>query len=241
MPATESDVAALTVLLGREPRGAFEIVVRDAAGAPMVIRNAPLLDDGTPMPTRFWLVDPELVTRVSRIESTGGVRAAEAAVDADELRRRARAVRGRARRRAARRPRGPASARRRRRHAARREVPARALRVPPRRRRRPGRSVGRRPRSTRGRRRVTRVAAVDIGTNSTRLLVADVDGRADAPLDDDRPPDADHAARPGCERDAPARSRRDRAHGRGARASTRRRSTSHGVTRVRADGDQRVA
>ncbi len=87
MPVTESDVAALTVLLGRAPRGDFEIVVRDAAGAPMVIRNAPLLDDGTPMPTRFWLVDPALVTRVARVESAGGVRAAEAAVDADELQR----------------------------------------------------------------------------------------------------------------------------------------------------------
>ena len=85
MAATESDIAALTVLLGRVPRGAFEIVVRGAAGEPIVIRNSPLLDDGTPMPTRFWLVDPELVTRVSRIESGGGVRAAEAAVDADEL------------------------------------------------------------------------------------------------------------------------------------------------------------
>ena len=87
MPVTESDVAALTVLLGRAPRGDFEIVVRDTAGAPMVIRNAPLLDDGTPMPTRFWLVDPALVTRVARVESAGGVRAAEAAVDANELQR----------------------------------------------------------------------------------------------------------------------------------------------------------
>ena len=85
MPVTESDVAALTVLLGRAPRGAFEIVVRDAAGEPVVIRNSPLLDDGTPMPTRFWLVDPALGVRVARVESAGGVRAAEAAVDADEL------------------------------------------------------------------------------------------------------------------------------------------------------------
>lgn len=85
MAPTDSDIAVLTVLLGREPRGAFEIVVRDAAGAPVVIRNSPLLDDGTPMPTRYWLVDPDLVTRVSRIESAGGVRAAEAAVDAEEL------------------------------------------------------------------------------------------------------------------------------------------------------------
>ena len=85
MPVTDSDVAALTVLLGRAPRGDFEIVVRDDAGAPMVIRNSPLLGDGTPMPTRFWLVDPVLVTRVAQIESAGGVRAAEAAVDPDEL------------------------------------------------------------------------------------------------------------------------------------------------------------
>ena len=85
MPATDSDIAALTVLLGREPRGDFEIVVRDDAGSPLVIRNAPLLDDGTPMPTRYWLVDPALVVQVARLESAGGVRAAEAAVDADEL------------------------------------------------------------------------------------------------------------------------------------------------------------
>jgi len=85
VPATDCDIAALTVLLGREPRGDFEVVVRDDAGAPVVIRNAPLLEDGTPMPTRFWLVDPDLVTRVSRLESGGGVRAAEAAVDPDKV------------------------------------------------------------------------------------------------------------------------------------------------------------
>jgi hypothetical protein len=85
MPATDSDIAVLTVLLGRAPRGAFDIVVRDDSGAPVVIRNAPLLDDGTPMPTRYWLVDPALVAAVSRLESVGGVRAAEAAVDSEEI------------------------------------------------------------------------------------------------------------------------------------------------------------
>ena len=47
----------------------------------MVIRNAPFLDDGTPMPTRYWLVDRRLREAVSRIESTGGVRRAEIEVD----------------------------------------------------------------------------------------------------------------------------------------------------------------
>src|SRR5438874_10623996 len=83
--ATHADVETLTSLLGRKPRGAFEVVVRGAHREPIVIRNSPLLDDGTPMPTRYWLVDRELSTRVARLESTGGVRAAEAAVDPDAL------------------------------------------------------------------------------------------------------------------------------------------------------------
>jgi uncharacterized protein len=81
VPATADDVAALTDLLGRAPRAAFDVVVRDEHGAPVVIRNAPLLDDGTPMPTRYWLVDRALAVAVSRIEATGGVRAAERATD----------------------------------------------------------------------------------------------------------------------------------------------------------------
>ena len=83
MATTDRD--RVRALLGREPAGAFDVVVRDADGDPVVIRNAPLLDDGTPMPTRFWLVGPSLVRAVSRLEADGGVRAAEAAVDPAEL------------------------------------------------------------------------------------------------------------------------------------------------------------
>jgi hypothetical protein len=54
--AAPDDVIAVGELLGRQPRGAFEVVVRSADGTPVVVRNAPLLDDGTPMPTRYWLV-----------------------------------------------------------------------------------------------------------------------------------------------------------------------------------------
>ena len=79
------DIALLTERLGRAPGGDFEVVVRNAGGDPVVIRNAPFLRDGTPMPTRYWLVDLALRAAVSRLESAGGVRAAEAAVDPDEL------------------------------------------------------------------------------------------------------------------------------------------------------------
>ncbi|MEY2958741.1 MAG: hypothetical protein RLZZ01_1309 [Actinomycetota bacterium] len=85
MITTPDDRARVAELLGREPRGAFEVVVRDAAGDPVVLRNAPFLDDGTPMPTRYWLIGPDEIRRIGRLESTGGVDAAEAAVPADEL------------------------------------------------------------------------------------------------------------------------------------------------------------
>ena len=79
------DVALLTECLGRPPEGDFEVVVRNPDDSPVVIRNAPFLRDGTPMPTRYWLVDPAVRAAVSSLESAGGVRAAEAAVDPEEL------------------------------------------------------------------------------------------------------------------------------------------------------------
>ena len=50
-----------------------------------MIRNAPVLDDGTPMPTRYWLLASEVRDAVSRLEASGGVDRAEAEVDPDEL------------------------------------------------------------------------------------------------------------------------------------------------------------
>lgn len=83
--ASDADVRAVAELLGRAPQAEFEVVVRDAAGAPVVIRNAPLLFDGTPMPTRYWLVGEPERSLVSALEAQGGVREAEAAVDPAEL------------------------------------------------------------------------------------------------------------------------------------------------------------
>ena len=59
--------------------------MRAEDGAPAVIANQPFLHDGTPMPTRFWLTDVALREAVSRLESAGGVRAAELAVDSGRL------------------------------------------------------------------------------------------------------------------------------------------------------------
>ena len=83
--ASPKDVADVTALLGRPLRGAFFVVVRRTDGDPMVIENAPLLLDGTPMPTRYWLVDPVIRAEVSQLEAAGGVREAASAVDPELL------------------------------------------------------------------------------------------------------------------------------------------------------------
>lgn len=85
MTADQVDRDAVEALLGRPVQGDFEVVVRHGDGSPVVIRNAPLLFDGTPMPTRWWLVGEPERTLVARLEADGGVRAAEAELDPAEL------------------------------------------------------------------------------------------------------------------------------------------------------------
>jgi hypothetical protein len=72
------DLASVEALLGRVPGGRFRIVVRHADDrSPVVIRNAPLLEDGRPMPTTYWLLGEPERTLVSRLESRGGVHRVE--------------------------------------------------------------------------------------------------------------------------------------------------------------------
>ena len=80
-----ADRARVADLLGREPQGRYTIAARDDAGDPIVIENEPFLDDGTPMPTLFWLIGPDQVRRIGQLEAAGGVDAAEAAVDPEQL------------------------------------------------------------------------------------------------------------------------------------------------------------
>lgn len=85
MTVSADDVARVEELLGRPPGGEFDIVVRDEAGDPVVLRNAPLLIGGRPMPTLYWLCGERIRRQIGRLEAAGGVRRAEEAVDPDDL------------------------------------------------------------------------------------------------------------------------------------------------------------
>lgn len=79
------DWAIVAAQIGRPPRSRVDVVVRCPLELPVVIEVPPLLDDGTPFPTRFWLTCPLATKRVSRLESAGGVKAAEKALAADPV------------------------------------------------------------------------------------------------------------------------------------------------------------
>lgn len=57
--------------LGRHPRGLHSIVRRCEFDCPQVVITKPMLGPGQVFPTTYWLTCPHLVKEVSRLESTG--------------------------------------------------------------------------------------------------------------------------------------------------------------------------
>jgi exopolyphosphatase / guanosine-5'-triphosphate,3'-diphosphate pyrophosphatase len=68
-----SDLAIVAEQLGRPPTVPFTIVARCPGGHPLVIRNAPMDEHGDPFPTTFWLTCPAAVRAVSRVEAEGWI------------------------------------------------------------------------------------------------------------------------------------------------------------------------
>ncbi|MDO5644074.1 MAG: DUF501 domain-containing protein [Dermabacter sp.] len=88
-PATAEDLAIMARQVGRTMRGVHSVARRCACGAPAVVRTEPRLPDGTPFPTSLYLTLPSLVEASSRLEARGVLAAwtEELATDA-ELRQR---------------------------------------------------------------------------------------------------------------------------------------------------------
>jgi hypothetical protein len=75
MAESSKDRDAVARQLGRSPRP-FRVAARCPFGLPSVIEN----EHTREMPTSFWVTCPSLVAAISRVESTGGVREARAAL-----------------------------------------------------------------------------------------------------------------------------------------------------------------
>ncbi len=84
-PPSDTDRDEVIRLIGRVPQGEFRVIVRSSTGEPVVLLNAPLLDDGTPMPTLYWLVGASEVYAVSQLEADGGVNDVEQLLGLDAI------------------------------------------------------------------------------------------------------------------------------------------------------------
>lgn len=78
-----SDLAAVREQLGREPLTTFSVVARCASGHPLVIRNFPVGLRGDPFPTLYWLTCPKAVKAVSRFEADGWIKRLDAQASED--------------------------------------------------------------------------------------------------------------------------------------------------------------
>ena len=78
-----TDRADLEAQIRRPLRAESAVVARCPLGLPVVAAVPPILDDGTPFPTRFWLSCPLASIRIGRLEASGGVRAMERRAETD--------------------------------------------------------------------------------------------------------------------------------------------------------------
>jgi len=67
------DLAVVREQLGRDPTTPFTVVARCTGGHPLVIRNAPVDAAGDPFPTTYWLTCPDASRAVSRVEADGAI------------------------------------------------------------------------------------------------------------------------------------------------------------------------
>ena len=67
--ASAADRGLIEAQIGRDVRGSVAVAARCRYGLPVIVRTAPLLPDGTPFPTLYWLACPAARVAVGRIVS----------------------------------------------------------------------------------------------------------------------------------------------------------------------------
>lgn len=80
---TRTDLAQVGAQLGREPRGVVAVAHRCSCGQPDVVQTRPLLPDGTPFPTLYYLTCPRAAAAVGTLEGSGLMRAMQDRLGSD--------------------------------------------------------------------------------------------------------------------------------------------------------------
>ena len=68
---SDDDRAAVEAQLGRPPRGLRAVAHRCSCGLPDVVETEPVLADGTPFPTLYYLTCPRASSAIGRLEGSG--------------------------------------------------------------------------------------------------------------------------------------------------------------------------
>ena len=71
---SSDDRRVVALQIGREPRGEVAAAARCEHGLPTVVRTSPVLEDGEPFPTRYWLTCPLAARAIGALESGGAMR-----------------------------------------------------------------------------------------------------------------------------------------------------------------------
>ncbi len=77
------DREVIEAQIGRPLRADSKAVSRCHLDLPVVVEVPPILDDGTPFPTLYWLTCPLATTRIGRLEGAGGVKRMEQKASTD--------------------------------------------------------------------------------------------------------------------------------------------------------------
>ena len=80
---TAAELRTVTAQLRRPPRAARGVAHRCSCGLPDVVETAPVLEDGSPFPTVFYLTCPRACSAVGRLEASGVMREMTSRIAAD--------------------------------------------------------------------------------------------------------------------------------------------------------------
>jgi hypothetical protein len=82
-PMTAPDESIVTAQLGRRPRAVVGVAYRCRCAKPAVVATRPVLEDGTPFPTMYYLTCPRANAACSTLEAEGTMAAMASRLAAD--------------------------------------------------------------------------------------------------------------------------------------------------------------